>query len=305
MPHLLLHPLLFFIFLLSPDSPRGAAAAAAAASPPVSFSFDFTNESTYRKDDLSFLDDAEQLPGMVQLSSCQSRCQGRMSYNHSVLMYRNNDKKSSEVEVASFSTNFTFAIKTIDGGCQGEGMTFFLASYPSVIPVNSDGGDLALIHGRTEIAEGRNRFVAVEFDTYNRSTYDPPGNHIGIDLSSVRHSKNTTILPFSLNGSMTANITFDGTTRMLVASLWLHDHPSANNPFQVSYQLPDPVSSVLPAPEVAVGFSASTGDCTEHHQIMSWSFSSTLAPIPRGTYISSTLFIVLITLASHAIKFCK
>lgn len=286
MAHLLLHPVLFSIifFLLSPaGSPRGVAAAD--ASPPFSFSFDFTNASTYRTDDLSFLNDVKQRPGMVDLTSCLSRCRGRMSYNHPVPLYRNKDKNTSDVEVASFSTNFTFVIKAIDGGCQGEGMTFFLASYPSVMPGNSDGGDLAIIDGDTEIALGQNRFVAVEFDTFNRSTYDPPGNHIGIDLSSVRHSMNTTILPFTLNGNMTANITFDGTTRMLVASLWLHDHPSANNPFQVSFQLPDPVSSVLPAPEVAVGFSASTGECKEDHQIMSWSFSSTLGPIPRGTYI--------------------
>ncbi|XP_006653134.2 L-type lectin-domain containing receptor kinase IX.1-like [Oryza brachyantha] len=270
--------LILLFFFASPDSSHVVAAADFV--PPVSFSFNFSNTSEYHLDDLNFLDDAEKpVDGVVELTSCTARCQGRMSYNRPVLLYRNN-KNNTGVEVASFATRFTFAIEPIGGGCQGEGMTFFLASYPSVMPRNADGGDLALIDGDTDIAQGRDRFVAVEFDTYNRSTYDPAGNHIGIDLSSVKHSFRTALLPSSLNGSMTADITFNSSSGMLVTSLWLHDHPnSANNPFQVTAQLPNLVT-LLPGPEVAVGFSASTGDCKEKHLLKSWSFNSTLAPIP-------------------------
>uniref|UniRef100_A0A0D9W203 non-specific serine/threonine protein kinase n=1 Tax=Leersia perrieri TaxID=77586 RepID=A0A0D9W203_9ORYZ len=278
-PHILL-PLLIFI-LASPDYP-GSVVAAADALPPVSFSYNFSDASTYRLEELHFLDDAkEPVDGVVDLTICSSRCQGRMSYNHSVPMYRRN---GTSIEFASFATRFTFAIKPIDGGCQGDGMAFFLANYPSAMPGDSDGGDLGLIDGATMTAVGPNRFVAVEFDTFNRS-YDPPGNHIGIDLSSVKNSVRTTVLPLNLNGSMTAFITFNSSTRMLVASLWLHDgHPSsAANPYQVSAQLPD-LDTLLPAPEVAVGFSASTGECKELHQILSWSFNSTLAPTKRDKY---------------------
>uniref|UniRef100_A0A453N015 Legume lectin domain-containing protein n=1 Tax=Aegilops tauschii subsp. strangulata TaxID=200361 RepID=A0A453N015_AEGTS len=63
-------------------------------------------------------------------------------------------------------------------------------------------------------------FVAMEFDTYN-NTFDPKEtlDNIGIDLSSFRHSVNTTSLPsFSLDGTMTASINFN-VTRMLVGRL--------------------------------------------------------------------------------------
>jgi hypothetical protein len=104
-------------------------------------------------------------------------------------------------------------------------------------------------------AKGADRIVAVEFDTFRNRLFDPSPNHIGIDINTVKASVNTTTLPnFSLNGSMTATITFNGTTRMLLASLHFDGNPSLD-PVQVSTQLPDPVTDLLPS-EVAVGFSA-------------------------------------------------
>ncbi|KAM0922700.1 hypothetical protein ACQ4PT_006151 [Festuca glaucescens] len=125
-------------------------------------------------------------------------------------------------------------------------------------------------------ARGADQIIAIEFDTYRNRLFDPSPNHIGIDINTAKASVNTTTLPnFSLNGSMTASITFNGTTRTLLASLHFDGNPSLD-PVQVSTQLPDPVTDLLPS-EVAVGFSAATGYRVELHRIISWSFNSTLA----------------------------
>jgi hypothetical protein len=131
------------------------------------------------------------------------------------------------------------------------------------------------VTGQT-IATGKDRFVAVEFVTYHNDTSN---DTIAIGISKVRKLDYTAISPYRLEGRMTAYISFNGRTGMLVASLWFHDHPSVD-PVQVSAQLPDLVT-LLP-PQVAVGFSAATGECIELHQIMSWSFNSTLALVKKG-----------------------
>uniref|UniRef100_A0A0D9W218 non-specific serine/threonine protein kinase n=1 Tax=Leersia perrieri TaxID=77586 RepID=A0A0D9W218_9ORYZ len=248
---------------------------------PFHFSFNFTK--TYRSEDLIFEETAGPHGKLVDLT-CNSfsqeiqGCKGRMSYAHPVPFY---DNKTGQV--ASFNTNFTFAILIDENTMnnKGDGMAFFISRFPSTIPTNSGGGNLGLVDNQTRPAYGHGGIVAVEFDTYNNS-WDPQESfdHIGIDINSVE-SVNTTILPsFSLNGTMTASVTFDNTTRMLVASLvtqLIHlDGNISLKQYEVSTQLPDPVSSLLP-PEVAVGFSAATGSSTELHQIMSWSFDSSLA----------------------------
>jgi hypothetical protein len=249
---------------------------AGAAASTLTFSFDFSNGSTYRSHDLLLEGSASLNGGLVDLTCNNSpgqsmrNCTGRMSYNHPVPFY-----DAAAREVASFSTQFSFEIKAFNNRT-GDGMAFFLSSYPSKLPPSSAGGNLGLHAGDGMNARGADRIVAVEFDTFRNRLFDPSPNHIGIDINTVKASVNTTTLPnFSLNGSMTATITFNGTTRMLLASLHFDGNPSLD-PVQVSTQLPDPVTDLLPS-EVAVGFSAATGDRVELHRIISWSFNSTLA----------------------------
>ncbi|XBI87408.1 hypothetical protein VPH35_025506 [Triticum aestivum] len=289
-PLLLLFLLLIFVSLLHicvgdylDDASAPAPTPATATPSPFSFSFDFSNASTYRLEDLRFEGDATMHGDLVDLT-CNTFgknpkfCTGRVSYGHPVPFYDN-----VTGEVASFQARFTFAILIDDYtmNYKGDGMTFFLGCYPSTMPLNSGGGNLGIMpdgDGKSRTAFGNDRFIAVEFDTFNNSwdpntTYD----HIGIDISSVMDSVNTTVLDsFSLNGSMTATVTFDNTTRMLVANLHFDDHTYIA-PVQVSTQLPDPVTTLLP-PQVAIGFSAATGKDMELHQILSWSFNSSLAP---------------------------
>ncbi|EMS64182.1 Lectin-related protein [Triticum urartu] len=205
-------------------------------------SFDFSNASSYRIEDLKLEGNAAVHDNLVDVT-CNSfgesptHCTGRVSYAHPVPFY-----DSATGEVASFQTRFTFAImlelennsKTV----KGDGMAFFLAYYPSAMPPHSGGGNLGLLpsgdDGKSLTAFGNDRFVAVEFDTFSNS-WDPDNtvDHIGIDISSMSSVKTTNLTSFSLNGSMTATITFDNTTRMLVADLQFHGN-NTSRPVQAS-----------------------------------------------------------------------
>ncbi|XP_024315153.1 L-type lectin-domain containing receptor kinase IX.2 isoform X2 [Brachypodium distachyon] len=273
---LLLYAGCFLLGILPFDAPRHAAVA-----PPVSFSFDFSDSSTFNPQDLRLQGNAKHgLDGKLVDLTCNSiasiqNCTGRMSYAHPVPFY-----DDATGVVASFATRFAFRVILPAQGSRvkkGDGMAFFLTGYNSAIPPDSDGGGLDLMNRGLGLAYGADRFVAVEFHTYNNS-FDPQDSwdHVGIDLSSVKNraNGNVTSLPtFSLNGTMTASISFNGSTRRLVASLHFDDRPSVQ-PVEVSAQLPEPITALLP-PDVEVGFSASTGKQVELHQILSWSFSST------------------------------
>jgi hypothetical protein len=263
----------FFFFFLSHSHH-----VAFATSSPLSFSFDFSNTSKYRLEDLRFEGDAALNRNLVDLT-CNPfdyYCSGRMSYNHPVAFYDNNTG-----ELASFVTTFTFAINMLPNTTKkGDGMTFFLASYPSRLPPGSSSNFLGLTNSSETITSEAGRFLAVEFDTYGNA-WDPTGStdHMGIDLNSITSVSTTRLPSHSLNGTMTATITFDNATRTLEATL----HFDANRslaPAQVKTQLPAQLDALLP-PDVAVGFSATTGGNSELHQIHSWSFNSTMAA--RGT----------------------
>nr|CAE76032.1 B1292H11.18 [Oryza sativa Japonica Group] len=178
---------LFLLLPLLAARHEDVVAATTSTSPAVSFSFNFSNISAARLEaDLRFQGDATSPP--------------------------------ANGLVASFSTNFTFAIVPINGSCRGDGMAFFLAYYPSPEPPkDSNGGDLGLIAGEgvtgQTIATGKDRFVAVEFDTFSRP-YDPSYDHIGIDINTVREANYTKVLPSNttLEGNMTAYISFNSST---------------------------------------------------------------------------------------------
>nr|AHW98581.1 protein kinase [Oryza punctata] len=279
--------LCFFLLLLafSLDAPHHCTDAAATTPPPFSFNFNFSNTYTYRLDDLRFEGTAAVHGATVDLTCDVAQCTtGRMSYGRPVPLW---DRTTNEV--ASFATEFAFKIITPNDKARGDGMAFFLSSYPSHVPPKPSGQNFGLIAGDGENAGSFDRFIAVEFDTYD-DTFERPkqiGDHIGIDVSSVADSINTTSLNFSRNGAMKASITFDNVTRMLVATVQFTEPPGSRSaaPVQVSAKLGDP-RALLP-PEVTVGFSTANGGTFQLDQILSWSFSSTLAsphPVIKGNH---------------------
>jgi len=252
----------------------------------LSFNFDFANPSTFSlKDDLRFDGDAAFHDRWVDLTTNEytgsiKQSLGRVSYSQPVPIW---DKATGEL--ASFETRFTFVIKLPNRDDKGDGMAFFLSSYPSNLDPNSGGGNLGLYGGGSDTtASDSDRFLAVEFDTFN-NTWDPnvTYDHIGIDINSIVSAAPTTLPSFSLEGQMTATVRYDNKTKLLGVVLNF-DNAAASAPPPVQLSTRADLRNSLPQ-QVAVGFSAATGMASELHQILSWSFSSTLnstAPPPSS-----------------------
>ncbi|CAL4991389.1 unnamed protein product [Urochloa decumbens] len=201
-PQLLLFFLLIFTcFILLPlslDAQETGNNTVSVDSPErLSFSFDFSNASSYNAGDVRFEGNASVHGGLIDLT-CHSfgesveGCIGRMSYNHPVPFH-------DGTTLASFDTSFTFVIKPNNLPAPGDGLAFFLSGYPSSLPPDTDGGSLGLINDDAA-AYGSGQFVAVEFDTYQNVDWgDPSDNHIGIDVNTLR-SVNTTDLNTTASG---------------------------------------------------------------------------------------------------------
>ncbi|XBI23318.1 hypothetical protein VPH35_048591 [Triticum aestivum] len=255
----------------------------------LSFSFNFSSSGSGDLCDteLKCERDTRMGSGVIELTKNENDANifsiGRASYARPVTLWDN-----ATGEVASFSSSFTFQIRpkngsndtfglcnsnfttTTDGSA--DGMSFFLAPFPLRLPTNSWGANLALFNDSNQFnATGEDRIVAVEFDTYlNR--WDHSDNHIGIDVNSIdsRAYVNVTKRLVSDNAIMTAEISYDNHTGNLAARLQIQgDGP----PYDVSTYVD--MKRELPQ-QVAVGFAAATGFCAELHQVLSWSFNSTL-----------------------------
>ncbi|CAL5074749.1 unnamed protein product [Urochloa decumbens] len=263
----LLLPLIYFVLLATSHGVPHATS--------LSFDFDFSNSSTFTLTDFTTAGDAGFHGTLFDLTanayaSGITFSVGRVAYAHPVPL---RDKATGQA--ASFTTAFSFAISITDENNKGDGMAFFLAEYPSVLPPNSQGGALGLCTGVCiNKTTGKDRFVAVEFDTYNH-TWDPnlTYDHAGIDVNSIASVANVSLPSFSLNGKMNARVDYNGSTGMM--SVQLQFNPSdifygAMPTYNLSTKVD--LASVLPE-QVAIGFSAATGASIELHQLLSWSFS--------------------------------
>uniref|UniRef100_A0A0D9X3Z3 Protein kinase domain-containing protein n=1 Tax=Leersia perrieri TaxID=77586 RepID=A0A0D9X3Z3_9ORYZ len=238
-------------------------------SPATALSFEFPNFSQVDQDHIKFEGNASFGAGYIDITSNNRagnyQSMGRVSYNLPMQLWN-----ATTGEVASFTTGFNFGINTSDINNKGDGMAFFLVSYPSRLPdKTADGGTLGLTSKSYDnISPGDNRFVAVEFDTFVNRAFDPNDtyDHIGIDVNSIRSVKTESLPSFSLMGNMTAVVDYNSSLSVMSVELSIGD-----SMYNLSYKVD--LKGNLPE-KVAVGFSAATGASVELHQLYSWYFNS-------------------------------
>jgi len=121
--------------------------------------------------------------------------------------------------------------------------------------------------------------VAVEFDSF-ANEWDPnfpqsDSPHIGIDIGSINSSATAPWpLDFQPVGSIAkARISYQSSAKVLSVSVAYPNSSTTPNSAVLSY--PVNLGTVL-SEWVLVGFSGSTGDLVETHDILSWSFNSFL-----------------------------
>ncbi|TYK11131.1 L-type lectin-domain containing receptor kinase IX.1-like [Cucumis melo var. makuwa] len=248
----------------------------------VSFKID-----QFKTDDNTILyqGDAVVLGGEILLSDPEFSCHlGRAIYKDPIQIW-----DSETAKLTDFTTHFTFTIDTQKNTKYGQGFAFFLAPSGFQIPPNSAGGFLGL-YNKTYSNSVTNQIVHVEFDT-GSNDWDPPYEHVGININSVT-SSNDTRWNVSLHSGDLADvwISYNSTIKILSVSwLYLKTSTLLEN---TTLSYPIDLMTVLPQ-QATVGFSAATGALLERHAVSSWEFNSTLDLKPTSKSTGNNVSVIV------------
>ncbi|WMV50915.1 hypothetical protein MTR67_044300 [Solanum verrucosum] len=112
---------------------------------------------------------------------------------------------------------FSFGINSRGSNLYADGLAFFLAPEGSRIPDNklAAGGGLRLAIDSLQNTSRNHHFVAVEFDTFS-NYFDPPGDHVGVNINSTVSVVNMTWFSSIPNNKTTdAWINYNSTSKNL------------------------------------------------------------------------------------------
>jgi hypothetical protein len=241
--HSLLNQLIIFFLFMLPHA--------------KSISFNFSTFQT-NMNNIIFQGDAFPSSGVLQLTKNQldasiTHSAGRATYAEPVRLW---DAKTGRL--TDFSTHFTFVINATNMSEHGDGLSFFISPFQSVIPNNSSGGFLELFDSATAFNMSLNQIVAVEFDTF-KNDWDPSDDHVGINVNSIASATNVSWNTSMRNGSTgNAWVSYNSTSKNLSVFLTYADNPVFSGNSNLSYVVD--LRNVLQE-WVRVGFSAATGDC--------------------------------------------
>ncbi|KAF5206191.1 Lectin-related protein [Thalictrum thalictroides] len=236
----------------------------------VSFNFSEFQPNT---PNILYRGDAFSSGGVLQLTKNQrdgllTQSVGRAFFSEPVQLW---DSRSNRL--TDFETHFSFIIRAVDLSMFGDGLSFYLAPFPSDVPANSTGGFLGLFSEQSAFNSNANQVVAVEFDSL-MNWWDPSANHVGINVNSIVSVANVT-WNSSIKDGREANawVSYNSSTKLLSAFLTYAENPVNSGNSTLSHEID--LREVLPE-RVCVGFSASTGEWIEIHNILSWEFQSSL-----------------------------
>ncbi|MED6148619.1 hypothetical protein PIB30_054747 [Stylosanthes scabra] len=167
--------------------------------------------------------------------------------------------------LANFETQFSFYL-TSPSQSPADGLAFFIAPSNTTIPDGSAGGTLGLFPPRRA-----SQVVAVEFDTFfdrDSNSWDPSYRHIGIDIYTI-NSRNVTEWIRREGEVLNVLINYNPNTQTLTV---VATYPDGQR-FELAFIID--LRDVLPE-WVRVGFSAASGLGIQTHNLVSWSFTSSL-----------------------------
>ncbi|KAL9240238.1 hypothetical protein vseg_014482 [Gypsophila vaccaria] len=152
----------------------------------------------------------------------------------------------------------------------GSGLTFLMT--PDEFTVGRPGPWLGMLNDACD--KDYYKFFAIEFDTrQNPELGDPNDNHIGINLGSIISNATVNASDYGLtfkDGSIHhARIMYDGFTKRLDIGMGSDLKTPLTSVFSDDIDLSPFLNEYM-----FVGFSASTGNFTQLHNILSWNFTS-------------------------------
>ncbi|KAK6154062.1 hypothetical protein DH2020_013701 [Rehmannia glutinosa] len=186
---------------------------------------------------------------------------------------------TTRTRVASFNSSFLINIYRPLNETAGEGLAFVIA--PDLrLPANSSGQFLGLTNSSTN-GDPANKVVAVELDTYQQD-FDPDGNHVGIDVYSVRSVKTAPLTPHNITlapiGAKFFNVwvDYDGVNKKMEVYIAEQREKTGATP-------PKPASPILAAADLDLrdhvnqysyfGFAASTGSTYQLNCVLRWNLT--------------------------------
>ncbi|XP_031283863.1 probable L-type lectin-domain containing receptor kinase S.7 [Pistacia vera] len=181
------------------------------------------------------------------------------------------------VTPASFHTTFSFQFTTANNSNPGinlkggNGLAFLIV--PDEFTVGRPGPWLGILNDACD----HYKAFAVEFDSSHDPSFgDPNDDHVGVNLGSVVSFKtaNSSETNASLHGNSIhrAWIMYDGHRKWIDIYLGVDGNPIPSQPI---LSTPLNLSPYLKE-YMFVGFSASTGDSPQIHNVLSWEFNSTV-----------------------------
>ncbi|XP_028797284.1 L-type lectin-domain containing receptor kinase IX.1-like [Neltuma alba] len=253
---------------------------------PHAFSISF-NFSSFSPNDrnISYEGSSYPAPPSIQLTRNQqdqslTASVGRATYYQPMRLW---DKATGNL--TDFRTHFTFVIRSKQKA-YGDGLAFFLAPAGSKLPNVTKGGSMGLTLDDQPLNSTDNPFVAVEFDIY-KNYWDPPKEHVGVNINSMRSVNNLTWLA-DINGGRTNEVFISYNSNTQNLSIVFTGFVNGTIVQQHLYQIVD-MRKYLPE-WVAFGFSAATGSTSAIHKINSWSFLSNNDDLNAPNEFSETPF---------------
>jgi len=192
------------------------------------------------------------------------------------------------VEIGSgFDTIFTFRIANTSAG-GADGMAFVIHDDPAGIQAIANLGSAMGYSGSlTDTANGLDRSIAVELDTYQAGQWgDPSPNHLSVHTGGS--GDNSALEDYSLGQHIPSTNLSDGNVhtlrvRYFPGTLEVYLDDLATPVITAAYDLSSGGSFINGAPIdglgltgglAYVGFTGSTGGAWEDHDVLSWSFQT-------------------------------
>ncbi|XP_020191278.1 probable L-type lectin-domain containing receptor kinase S.5 [Aegilops tauschii subsp. strangulata] len=259
--------------------------------------FTYPNFNASNRDDFRFSPGSAISNNSLQITPSA----GNMTHRSGRVVYAKETLKlwnSKRTALTSFRTDFMLNILPQNG--TGEGMAFVLTNNLP-LPSNSSGQWLGVCNNQTDGAK-TNRVVAVEFDTRKSNEDDLDGNHVGIDINSIKSFRqyplNNLSIFLSTGSDVWVSIRYHGTLQLLQIFLVQYSI-RGRHLFQGDTYID--LSQVL-QDDVYLGFTGSTGDTTQLNQIKSWNFTTVDIDVKVGRGRWRKVLLALVTLLVFCIS---
>ncbi|KAH6795416.1 hypothetical protein C2S51_036402 [Perilla frutescens var. frutescens] len=249
----------------------------------------FTAQLTFAVDLLfnSFSDSSVVLYGNATVESRILTLTGDAGFEIGRALYTSKipTKDANTSRVLPFSTSFIFAMAPFRGRLAGHGMVFLFVPHLGMDAASAQ--NLGFLNF-TNNGDPDNHVFGVEFDVFrNQEFNDSNDNHVGIDVNSLTSvsayeagywSEGNSFEQLELNNGRTYQVWIDYVDGVLNVTMAPAGMKRPQLPLlNVSVDL-----SPVFEDEMYVGFTASTGNMTQSHKILAWSYSSTNFSLSGG-----------------------